>query len=214
MPRTGSGAFTRVHDWTSDADAGIDIRADRMDEDSDDFAQGISDSIAKDGQTTTTQTIPFAAGIETDTIESVTGNGVEIEAPTGVITLTFPASGSPFNAQQTCDINWTKIGNQVTLNFKRLAATANGTPSSTAAASATPLSALIPIDASSALGVDATQVFWAPVGNAINGSSNVYGVASVGIDNTGALQIIKTSNWANSNLNGWSAFSISYRVAP
>lgn len=59
MPRNGSGAFERVHDWTDDADAAINIRADRMDEEFDGIAQALTDSIAKDGQTVPTAHLPM-----------------------------------------------------------------------------------------------------------------------------------------------------------
>lgn len=100
MPRNGSGAYTRPHDWTADADAGIDIRADRMDEDSDDIAQALSDSIAKDGQTATTQIIPFASGIKTNTLSPVTANG-PIDVTAGQ--FKFPASQNPSSNVNTLD---------------------------------------------------------------------------------------------------------------
>ena len=60
MPYNGSGLFTRVHDWTDDADASIDIEADRMDEEDDGFATGLSTAITKDGQTTITANLPMS----------------------------------------------------------------------------------------------------------------------------------------------------------
>src|SRR3954462_3763421 len=62
MPFNGSGTFVRVHDWTDDAAGLIKIRADRHDEEDDGFATGLSNCIARDGQSTTTQRIAFAAG--------------------------------------------------------------------------------------------------------------------------------------------------------
>ena len=59
MPYNGSGTFNRVHDWTDDADAGIDIEAERMDEEDDGFATGLSNCITKDGQTTPTANLPM-----------------------------------------------------------------------------------------------------------------------------------------------------------
>lgn len=52
MPRNGSGIFTREHDWTDDADNDINIDPIRMDEDTDDIADEITNSVAADGQTT------------------------------------------------------------------------------------------------------------------------------------------------------------------
>jgi hypothetical protein len=55
----GAGAFIRSHDWTADADAAINIRADRMDEEDDGFATGLTNCITKDGQTSITANIPM-----------------------------------------------------------------------------------------------------------------------------------------------------------
>lgn len=59
----GLGTYVRFENWTNDAAAGIKIRADRMDIECDGYATGLSTAICKDGQTTTTALIPFAAGI-------------------------------------------------------------------------------------------------------------------------------------------------------
>lgn len=59
MARNGSGTHSRIHDWTADADAGIKIRADRMDAEFDDVSAEITASIAKDGQTTPTANLPM-----------------------------------------------------------------------------------------------------------------------------------------------------------
>lgn len=65
MPRNGSGTFNRVHDWSEDEDNNLDIEADRMDEDTDDIADGISQSLSKDGQTNPTANLPMANFIHT-----------------------------------------------------------------------------------------------------------------------------------------------------
>jgi len=59
MPFNGSGVFQRVRNWVADATAGIKIRADYHDAEDDGFAAGLSNCIAKDGQTLITQNIPF-----------------------------------------------------------------------------------------------------------------------------------------------------------
>lgn len=59
MPRNGSGTFSRVRDWTTDAANGLNIEASLMDSDTDDIASAITDSIAKDGQTTPTANLPM-----------------------------------------------------------------------------------------------------------------------------------------------------------
>lgn len=59
MPFNGSGTFNRVMDWTNDRDAAIKIRADRHDQNDDDIANGLSNTITRDGQSQITANIPF-----------------------------------------------------------------------------------------------------------------------------------------------------------
>ena len=59
MPFNGAGMFVRVRNWVADATAGIKIRADYHDIEDDGFAAGLSQCIAKDGQTTVTNNIPM-----------------------------------------------------------------------------------------------------------------------------------------------------------
>src|SRR5687768_13761925 len=59
MPFNGSGTFSRVMDWTNDRDAAIKIRADRHDQNDDDLASGLSNTICRDGQSQITANIPF-----------------------------------------------------------------------------------------------------------------------------------------------------------
>ena len=58
-----SGTFSRLFDWTDDRDNGIKIRADRFDQELDDFATGLSSALLKDGTQTATAKIPFAVGL-------------------------------------------------------------------------------------------------------------------------------------------------------
>lgn len=59
MPFNGSGTFTRIYNWVIDKANGINITASRMDADTDDIANGLSQCINKNGQTTLTANIPF-----------------------------------------------------------------------------------------------------------------------------------------------------------
>lgn len=59
MAFNGSGTFLRVHDWTDDAAASINIDASRMDAEFDGVAAGLSNCITRDGQSTITTNIPF-----------------------------------------------------------------------------------------------------------------------------------------------------------
>lgn len=60
MPFNGSGTFVRLYSWANDALAGIKIRADRMDNETNGIATGLSNCITKDGQTTVTANLPMA----------------------------------------------------------------------------------------------------------------------------------------------------------
>jgi hypothetical protein len=59
VPFNGAGMFVRLRNWVEDATAGVKIRADYHDIEDDGFADGLSQCIAKDGQTTITQNIPM-----------------------------------------------------------------------------------------------------------------------------------------------------------
>jgi hypothetical protein len=60
MAFNGSGVFSRLYSWTADAAAGIKIRADRMDNEMNGFATGLSNCVTKDGQTTVTADLPMS----------------------------------------------------------------------------------------------------------------------------------------------------------
>jgi hypothetical protein len=60
MAFNGSGVFQRLYSWVNDAAANIKIRADRMDNEMNGFATGLSTCITKDGQTTVTANLPMA----------------------------------------------------------------------------------------------------------------------------------------------------------
>ena len=59
MPRNGSGTQTRLYSWVSDKANSIPVTASKMDAEMDDMTTSLSNSIAKDGQTTITANIPF-----------------------------------------------------------------------------------------------------------------------------------------------------------
>jgi hypothetical protein len=59
VPFNGAGMFVRLRNWVEDATAGIKIRADYHDIEDDNFATGISQCIARDGQSTVLQNIPM-----------------------------------------------------------------------------------------------------------------------------------------------------------
>jgi microcystin-dependent protein len=59
----GSGTFNRVHNWVTDKSNVVPVTASRMDTEMDGMATGLTTAICRDGQSTTTARIPFAAGI-------------------------------------------------------------------------------------------------------------------------------------------------------
>lgn len=61
MPFNGSGIFLRLYNWVNDAQANINIRADRMDNEMNGMATGLSNCITKDGQTTVIADLPMAS---------------------------------------------------------------------------------------------------------------------------------------------------------
>jgi hypothetical protein len=63
MPYNGSGVHTRVHDWTTDLANTVPVTASRMDAEHDDISTALSNTICRDGQSTTSARIPFAAGV-------------------------------------------------------------------------------------------------------------------------------------------------------
>lgn len=63
MAFNGSGVHNRVHDWTQDLTNAIPVTASRMDAEHDDISAALSNTICRDGQSTTAARIPFASGV-------------------------------------------------------------------------------------------------------------------------------------------------------
>ena len=59
MPFDGYGTFLRLRSWVVDATNSVKIRADFHDDEDNNFANGLSQCITKDGQTAVTQNIPL-----------------------------------------------------------------------------------------------------------------------------------------------------------
>ena len=66
-----SGTFSRVHDWTSDRDAGIKISASRTDAEFDGIATALTSTMLKDGSQTLTAMIPFTLGLSVPTDKKI-----------------------------------------------------------------------------------------------------------------------------------------------
>lgn len=60
MPYNGTGIFLRVRRWVNDAAANIKIRADFHDSEDDNFAQGLTMAITRDGQSTILANLPMS----------------------------------------------------------------------------------------------------------------------------------------------------------
>lgn len=96
MAFNGSGVFSRLYNWVNDRNAAIKIQAARMDAEMDGFAAGLSNTICRDGQSTTTAKIPFAQGIN--------------------VAAAAPASPSPGDFWIDSDGAWARIGG-ITVNL-------------------------------------------------------------------------------------------------
>lgn len=59
MPFNGSGVFNRAYNWVTDRNNGINILASRVDTEDDGFANGLTNCITKDGQSTPSADIGF-----------------------------------------------------------------------------------------------------------------------------------------------------------
>jgi hypothetical protein len=59
MPFDGFGNFLRLYSWVVDATNSVKIRADRHDDEDNNFTAGLSNCIAKDGQSIISQNIPW-----------------------------------------------------------------------------------------------------------------------------------------------------------
>ena len=59
MAYNGSGVFSRLYSWATDKANNIVVTASRMDDEMNGFADGLTNAICRDGQTTITANIPF-----------------------------------------------------------------------------------------------------------------------------------------------------------
>lgn len=82
MAFNGFGTFNRLYNWVADKNAGVRIRADRVDEEMDGMADGLSKCITKDGQTTITHNIPLN-GKKITNLGDATGDADALNRQTG-----------------------------------------------------------------------------------------------------------------------------------
>lgn len=127
----GSGTYVRNFSWVNDKTNGINITASRFDTEDNGFATGLSTVICKDGQTTTTSKIPFAAGVAAGTgSTAAVAYGFIGSVNTGLYQaatnqVNVAAGGSLAGTFTTTGLNATPIGATTpsTGNFTTLTAT-------------------------------------------------------------------------------------------
>src|SRR5262245_11566548 len=124
MPFDSNGTFNRLRSWESDAAAGIKIRADYHDDEDDNFADGLSTCLTKDGRTQPTANIPMNnkritnLGEPLNPSDAATKNyvdnfhdfntGININGagwPNGFIFFSSP-TGTNGLGWENCDMSW------------------------------------------------------------------------------------------------------------
>jgi hypothetical protein len=112
----GSGTHVRVMDWTADLAGAIPVTAARMDSEHDDISTALSSLICRDGQSTTTARIPFAAG--TSAAAGTTASVSYSQTNDNNTGLYFPATDQwGLVAGGTSVLNGTATGISVTGTF-------------------------------------------------------------------------------------------------
>jgi microcystin-dependent protein len=96
----GSGTFNRIYNWVTDKSNTVPVTASRMDAEMDGMATGLSTAICRDGQSTATARIPFAAGVSLSSGSAAAPSYNFISDPdTGMYlsslgTITFASNGA------------------------------------------------------------------------------------------------------------------------
>ena len=132
MAFNGSGSFARLYSWVTDRSNSIKIRSDRMDEEMDGIATGLSNVICKDGQTTITANIPFNnrkitglgdATAAADALNRQTGDARYLQLPSALVALTHLADGDIFGVYDlsaTADkgVTYASLKTELTTDFQ------------------------------------------------------------------------------------------------
>jgi hypothetical protein len=112
MAFNGSGTFVRSFSWANDATNGILVRSDRMDSEDNGFASGLSNTICKDGQSTTTAVIKFAFGIQTsDGLAATPAQSFVSESSTGFFRVSAGNLGVSVLGSQIATFNSNGLDN-------------------------------------------------------------------------------------------------------
>lgn len=132
MAFNGSGSFARLYSWVTDRSNSIKIRADRMDEEMDGIATGLSNVICKDGQTTITANIPFNnrkitglgdATAAADALNRQSGDARYLLWPNALTALTDLADGDFFgvydlSATANKGVTYSSLKTELTTDFQ------------------------------------------------------------------------------------------------
>ena len=130
MPWNGSGTFTSLFSWVADANAGIDINANRMDSQEADYTNtGFGNCLTRDGQGIATANLPMGTFRHTNV-----GNGVALTdyAALGQVQnglANWVAAGGTHDAiTATYSPAVTTLTDGMVLNFRATAANLTPTP--------------------------------------------------------------------------------------
>lgn len=123
MAFNGSGVYSRLYSWVTDRNNTIKIRADRMDAEMDGFADGLTNAICRDGQSTVAANIPWNnkkitglgdATADTDAVNRQSGDARWQLIPNSLTAITDLADSDAFpvyDASATADkkVLWSSI---------------------------------------------------------------------------------------------------------
>jgi hypothetical protein len=126
VPFNGSGTFSRLYSWVTDAANSINISASRTDAEMNGFAAGLSNCVTRDGQSPPSADLPMggkkltnlgAATVGTDALSQAAGDARYLQGSVGLSNLlTFnnagagAASGATFGGAAAITISYNSIG--------------------------------------------------------------------------------------------------------
>lgn len=107
IPFNGSGTFSRLFNWLNDFNNGINIDPTRMDSDTTDIANGLSDCVTRDGQSPATANLPMGGfkhtGVADAALQSQYASAGQVQngsliwggTASGTNTITFNITPTP-----------------------------------------------------------------------------------------------------------------------
>lgn len=130
MPFNGSGVFSRLYSWVTDAANGVLVRSDRMDADTNDIADALTNCVTRDGQSPWTANLPAGGykitGLGNGSLatDSVTYSQVFTSGTFTTPTLDAAVAKGTWTASGTWTLPAFTLGGTVTLNGKTLSGAA------------------------------------------------------------------------------------------